>query len=57
MALKLIDAGQSRWHAMNAPHPVALVRADARFKNSNLIERLDDKTTQEAASKILIRRY
>ncbi len=57
MALKLIDAGQSRWHAMNAPHPVALVRADACFKNSNLIERPDDKTTQEAASKILIHRY
>ena len=33
MAYKLIEAAQSRWRAVNAPHLVALVRAGAKFEN------------------------
>jgi transposase-like protein len=49
MAFKLIEAAQSRWRAVNAPHLVALVRAGARFENGKLVERPDDETTTEAA--------
>jgi hypothetical protein len=35
----LIEAAQSRWRAVNAPHLVALVRAGARFENGKLVER------------------
>ncbi|MGE5762233.1 MAG: IS256 family transposase [Gemmatimonadota bacterium] len=44
MAFKLIEAAQSRWRAVNAPHLVALVRAGARFHNGILVERPDDTT-------------
>ena len=36
MAFKLIEAAQSRWRAVNAPHLVALVRAGAKFENGKL---------------------
>ena len=49
MAFKLIEAAQSRWRAVNAPHLVALVRAGAKFENGKLVERPDDNTTEEAA--------
>ena len=49
MAYKLIEAAQSRWRAVNAPHLVALVRAGARFENGKLVERSDEPTTKEAA--------
>ena len=39
MAFKLIEFAQHRCRAVNAPHLVALVRADARFENGKLIER------------------
>ena len=39
MAYKLIDAAQSRWRAVNAPHLVALVRAGAVFHKGKLLER------------------
>jgi hypothetical protein len=39
MAFKLIEAAQSRWRAVNAPHLVALVRAGARFESGKLVER------------------
>ena len=39
MAYKLIEAAQSRWRAVNAPHLVALVRAGAKFENGKLVER------------------
>jgi hypothetical protein len=48
VAFKPIEAAQSRWRAVNAPHLVALVRAGARFGNGKLIER-PDNTTEEAA--------
>ena len=35
MAYTLIEAAQSRWRAVNAPHLVALVRAGAKFENGN----------------------
>jgi hypothetical protein len=39
MAFKLIEAGQPRWRAVNAPHLVALVRAGATFDKGKLVER------------------
>jgi transposase-like protein len=50
MAYKLIEAAQSRWRAVNAPHLVALVRAGAKFENGKLVERPDDETTAEEAA-------
>jgi len=50
MAFKLIEAAQSRWRAVNAPHLVALVRAGAKFENGKLVERPDDVTTTEEAA-------
>ena len=50
MAYKLIEAAQSRWRAVNAPHLVALVRAGAKFENGKLVERPDEATTKEAAA-------
>ena len=44
MAYKLIEAAQSRWRAVNAPHLVALVRAGATFENGKLVERPDETT-------------
>jgi transposase-like protein len=53
MAFKLIEAAQSRWRTVNAPHLVALVRAGARFEAGKLVERPDahqaDTTTEAAA--------
>lgn len=39
MAFKLIEAAQTRWRSVNAPHLVPLVRAGAEFKNGKLVER------------------
>jgi hypothetical protein len=39
MAFRLIEAAQARWRAVNAPHLVALVRAEAKFDNGKLVER------------------
>jgi transposase-like protein len=50
MAFKLIEAAQSRWRAVNAPHLVALVRAGAKFHNGKLVERPDDTTDEEDAA-------
>ena len=44
MAYKLIEAAQSRWRAVNAPHLVALVRAGAAFHKGKLLERPVDIT-------------
>ena len=44
MAYKLIDAAQTRWRAVNAPHLVALVRAGAVFHKGKLLERPTDIT-------------
>jgi putative transposase len=41
MAFKLILAAQDRWRAVNAPHLVALVRADAAFVDGHLLERTE----------------
>src|SRR6476619_3218779 len=50
MASKPNEAAQSRWRAINAPHLMTLVRAGARFKNGQLVERPDDETTTEEAA-------
>jgi len=39
MSFKLIEAAQTRWRSVNAPHLVALVRAGATFEKGVLIER------------------
>ena len=47
MAYKLIEAAQTRWRAVNAPHLVALVRAGAFFHKGKLLERPVDITPVE----------
>src|SRR5277367_6806360 len=49
MAYKLIEAAQTRWRAVNAPHLVALVRAGAVFYEGRLLERPVDITPREPA--------
>jgi putative transposase len=49
MAFKLIESAQQRWRAVNGPHLVALVRADAIFEQGMLIER-PNQQDQEAAA-------
>ena len=46
MAFKLIEAAQTRWRMVNAPHLVALVRAGATFVNGKLVERPNDQDQQ-----------
>jgi copper chaperone CopZ len=46
MAFKLIEAAQTRWRMVNAPHLVALVRAGALFVNGKLAERHNDQDQQ-----------
>jgi transposase-like protein len=48
MALKLIEAAQDRWRAVNGPHLVALVRVGARFEKGVIVER--EQQDQEAAA-------
>ena len=43
MAYKLLDAAQVRWRCVNAPHLVALVRAEATSVDQVLIEREDQE--------------
>jgi putative transposase len=50
MAYKLIDAAQARWRAVNAPHPVALVRAGAIFHKGKLLERSSAAISAQAVS-------
>jgi transposase-like protein len=50
MAFKLIQAAQSRWRAVNAPHLVALVRAGAHFEGGKLVEREVPSSKEEAAA-------
>ena len=47
MAYKLIEAAQTRWRAVNAPHLVALVRNGAVFHKGKLLERPIDITPAE----------
>lgn len=50
MAYKLIEASQTRWRAVNAPHLVALVRAGAVFHKGKLLERPTDITPNDSKS-------
>jgi putative transposase len=50
MAFKLIEAAQTRWRAVNAPHLVALVRAGAQFKNGKLVKRPDESGGDQQAA-------
>ena len=47
MAYNLIEAVQTRWRAVNAPHLVALVRSGAVFHKGKLLERPVDITPTE----------
>ena len=49
MAYKLIEAAQSKWRAVNAPHLVKLVRDGATFEKGKLVEPDATSGTQEAA--------
>jgi hypothetical protein len=49
MAYKLLDAAQARWRCVNAPHLVALVRAEATFVDGFLIEREDQRYAARAS--------
>jgi putative transposase len=49
MAFKLIEAAESRWRSVNAPHLVALVRSGAKFDKGVMIER-PNQQNQEAAA-------
>ncbi len=49
MAFKLIEAAQTRWRAVNAPHLVALVGDSALFRNGKLLERPIDITAKKTA--------
>ncbi len=50
MAYKLIEAAQSRWRAVNAPHLVALVRNGAVFHKGELVERPTCPSTEKEAA-------
>ena len=41
MVFKLVGSAQGRWRAITGAHPVALVRAGARFEDGVLIERAE----------------
>ena len=50
MAFKLIESAQDRRRCVNAPHFVALVRAEATFINGKLVERPgQEEASPEAA--------
>ena len=49
MAYKLIESAQTRWRAVNAPHLVALVRAEAKFEKGVMVERSDKQDEEVAA--------
>lgn len=50
MAFKLIESAQRRWRLVNAPHLVALVRAEAEFKDGKLVERPDESGREDQAA-------
>ena len=43
MACKLIESAQDRRRAVNAPQPIAQVRAGATFEKGKIIERPDEQ--------------
>jgi hypothetical protein len=47
----ILVTGQDHWRMVNAPHPVALVRAGATFVNGKLVERPEDKAAEAASQK------
>ena len=53
MVFKLLEAAEQRWRAVNGPHLVALVRAEARFERGRLVERpkeAPEEETEEVAA-------
>jgi putative transposase len=50
MAYKLIEAAQTHWRQVNAPHLVALVRAGAVFHKGKLLERPIDITPEPSTA-------
>ncbi len=43
MTFKLLEAPEGRWRKLNGYRLVALVRAEARFVNGELVERSEEK--------------
>jgi transposase-like protein len=52
MVFKLLQAAEGNWRAVNGPHLVALVRADATFEKGKLIERPDQTPDKEAGKDV-----
>ena len=50
MAFKLIESAQARWRAVNAPHLVPLVRAEATFEKGKLVEQDTETAREEEAA-------
>ena len=49
MAFKLIESAQARWWAVNGPHLVALVPADAKVSKGVMVERRKQQDQEVAA--------
>jgi putative transposase len=49
MAFKLIEAAETRWRSVNAPHLVALVRAGVKFEKRVMVEGTDNQDQEAAA--------
>jgi hypothetical protein len=43
MIFKLMEAAEGRWRRLNAPHLVALVKAETQFVNGELVGRSEVK--------------
>jgi len=50
MAFELIESAQAPWRAVNAPHPVALIRAGAKSGNGRLAERPGESGDDQQAA-------
>lgn len=50
MSYKLIEAAQTRWRTVNAPHLVALVQAGATFKDGQQVKEQPHETSETQAA-------
>lgn len=50
MTFKLIDSAPARWRAVNAPHLVVLIRADACFEKGKFVERSEQSGGDQLAA-------
>ncbi|MDQ0958741.1 transposase-like protein [Streptomyces sp. B4I13] len=50
MVFKLVESAQQPWRAVNAPHLVALVRAEARFEGGRLRARPTERSARRSSA-------